>query len=121
VLRCAKEEKTNFGVREFVRRQLGEKFCEPPPFDLEGVFEDSTSTMPIVFVLSAGADPVQYLLKLAEEKGKRDSLRIISLGQGQGPLAERHMEEARRSGDWVCLQNCHLAESWLPRLEAILE
>jgi dynein heavy chain len=31
------------------------------------------------------------------------------------------MEAARRSGDWVCLQNCHLAVSWLPRLEQILE
>lgn len=31
------------------------------------------------------------------------------------------MLQARQNGDWVCLQNCHLAISWLPRLEQDLE
>ena len=31
------------------------------------------------------------------------------------------MHAARASGDWVCLQNCHLSVSWLPKLEAFLE
>jgi hypothetical protein len=71
----------------------------------QGAFNDSDSSTPLIFVLSPGADPVDYLLKLAKEKGKSGpGLKIVSLGQGQGPIAEAMMESARRSGDWVCLQ-----------------
>lgn len=34
-------------------------------------------------------------------------LHVISLGQGQGPLAESTLSMAIRSGDWVCLQVGH--------------
>jgi len=120
--RAAREEKSVIAVREFVRAYLGPFFCEPPPFDLEGSFEDSSAQTPIIFITSPGADPIDYLLKLAGEKGKAGpTFKIISLGQGQGPIAEAAMEGARRSGDWVCLQNCHLSVSWLPKLEVILE
>ena len=29
---------------------------------------------------------------------------MISLGQGQGPIAEMLMHQAAKAGDWVCLQ-----------------
>ena len=31
------------------------------------------------------------------------------------------MEQAFHSGGWVLLQNCHLATSWMPKLDRILE
>ena len=72
---------------------------------MQGAYNDSDSSTPLIFVLSPGADPVDYLIKLAREKGKAGpGLKIVSLGQGQGPIAEGMMEAARRSGDWVCLQ-----------------
>jgi dynein heavy chain, axonemal len=31
------------------------------------------------------------------------------------------IEQARKNGDWVCLQNCHVACSWMLKLESIVE
>ncbi|DBA02677.1 TPA: hypothetical protein N0F65_010502 [Lagenidium giganteum] len=122
VLRVFREEMLVFGTREFVGRELGKLFTESPPFDLQGCYRDSTPETPLIFVLSPGADINDYLLELAKQEGKDGSgLKIISLGQGQGPIAEALMKQAKETGDWVCLQNCHLAVSWLGRLEQILE
>ena len=123
VLRALRPEKVTYGIRIYVSKELGQAFAESPPFDLEAAYTDSTKTTPLIFILSTGADPNDYLIALGSSKGKRinENLKIISLGQGQGPKAEILMEQSRKTGDWVCLQNCHLAVSWLGNLEAILE
>lgn len=48
-------------------------------------------------------------------------LKMLSLGQGQGDIAKELIKTGRRNGDWVCLQNCHLAISWMTELERIQE
>jgi dynein heavy chain len=53
-------------IKNFVLKVLGKVFIESPGFDLKGSFEDSSSTTPIIFVLSPGADPISYLLALAK-------------------------------------------------------
>ena len=122
VLRACRESRVVFAAREFVDQTLGRAFVESPAFDLEGAFEGSTNTTPLIFVLSPGADVTEPLMQLAAKKGKEGSaLKMISLGQGQGPVAMRLIECGRQDGDWVCLQNCHLAVSILDDLEHIVE
>ncbi len=64
-------------------------------------------------------DPTGQLRQLAEDHGQ--SLDTISLGQGQGERAKRNVWIAAKLGRWVFLQNCHLALSWMPLLEAFIK
>ncbi len=81
---------------------------------------DSGPTTPLIFVLSPGADPIPYLQALASDYGMdAGRLRILSLGQGQGKIAKWYIEGGQKNGEWICLQNCHLSASWMPKLEWI--
>ena len=117
IIRCLKEEKLVFAATDFVASKLGDSFAEAPKVSMIDVYNDTNKITPCIFVLVSGADPTELLLQLAKSKGYGDRLQVISLGQGQGPRAEAMIDNARESGDWVLLQNCHLAKSWMTRLE----
>ena len=117
VIRCLKEEKLVFAATDFVSSKLGESFAVAPTVSMLDVYNDTNKITPCIFVLVSGADPTELLLQLAKSKDYGERLQVISLGQGQGPRAEAMIKDARETGDWVLLQNCHLAKSWMTRLE----
>lgn len=122
LVRCISPDRITPAVTEFVKKNLGQKFIEPPPFDLAKSYLDSNCCIPLVFILSPGADPMAQLLKFSQDKGfEGNKFNAISLGQGQGVIAARLITEAQANGSWVCLQNCHLAVSWMTALEKICE
>lgn len=94
LIKILRNTKTIFGVKNFVKAELGPKFIESPPFDMEGCLADSQNVTPIIFVLSPGADPIAYLNALAEKRGMKEKLKAISLGRGQGVKAEKLIQEA---------------------------
>ena len=122
VLRCLRPDAVVPAVSAFVKASdLGPKYTEPPPFNLQACFDDSTCLTPLIFVLSSGVDPFENLMTLANTLGYGSKLSSTSLGQGQGPIAEALIKEGAANGTWVLLQNCHLYPSWMPSLEQICE
>jgi dynein heavy chain len=108
-------------VVTFISHYIGQKFVEPPTFDIAKSYADSVNTTPLVFILSPGTDPTADVIGLAETLGMSKRFDSISLGQGQGPKATKLIEQAQQVGGWVLLTNCHLMESWMSSLEAITE
>ena len=121
VVRGLRLDKVTNAVQGLVSQEMGTAFIEPPPFDLQRCYADSTVRTPLIFVFSPGSDPASDLYKFAGVMNMSRKLDAISLGQGQGPIAEKMIQNGCDSGGWVFLQNCHLAVSWMPRLEKIVE
>ena len=77
----------------------------------------------LVYLSLKGSDPTAELLRFVKEaRGSILHLDIISLGRGQGSKAEDFIRRAySQKGKWVFLQNCHLAGSFMPKLQDIVK
>jgi len=124
LFRVFRPDKLVTAIRAFVQDASERSLGELTQCDVTSIYADSNPCTPIILLLSQGVDPLKDILKLAEAKGLNPSDRVItiSLGQGQGDVADRCVTDAFDRGNaWVVLQNCHLCQSWLPRLQRIIE
>ncbi|OQR87427.1 dynein heavy chain [Achlya hypogyna] len=120
LVKAVRPDKAVPSASDFIAACLGPTLTTPPPFFMGDVYPDLDKGVPCVFILSSGADPTSILHRFAQELGRDDRLHLVSLGQGQGPVASALIRQCAASGDWVLLQNCHLAKSWMPQLELLL-
>ena len=121
LIKLLRTEKSLISMNLYVLKTLGQKFFANVPATMDEVYQDTDQKTPLIFILSPGADPLQNLQRFAREKQMFEKLHTISLGQGQEGPAEEGIKDARKHGEWVLLQNCHLAKSFMPKLERILE
>eukprot|EP00002_Diphylleia_rotans_P021405 TRINITY_DN4165_c0_g1_i7.p1 TRINITY_DN4165_c0_g1~~TRINITY_DN4165_c0_g1_i7.p1 ORF type:complete len:4191 (+),score=803.60 TRINITY_DN4165_c0_g1_i7:51-12623(+) len=122
LLRCLRDgEAILDSIRIYVRLGLGSSFLQVPTVELESVFSLSTPATPILFLLTPSADPVASFYQLARQRRWEHRTVSCSLGQGQGPVANQLIETGISRGDWVLLQNCHLAPTWMSELERVIE
>ncbi|XP_067883713.1 dynein axonemal heavy chain 6-like [Heterodontus francisci] len=123
LIKILKPECLIAAVREFVAEKLGPDFLPSPAVHLRDAFDETDAFTPLIFLLSSGTDPVAQVLRFAKEyRGNTDHLDMVSLGRDQGPIAEDMIQKAQvRKGRWVFLQNCHLAASFMPTLQTIVE
>lgn len=121
IIRCLRIDRIVYCIRSFIALNMGRKFVEPPVLNIKDAFNESTTKVPIFFILSPGADPAASLIQMANEMGISDRFHMISLGQGQAQLAEKLIANGIDAGDWVFLANCNLSMSWMPALDKIIE
>lgn len=68
----------------FINLVYSLRYVQPPVISFEAIFEQSTATSPIVFILSPGCEPASDLTKLAERSGfGTNRLKFLAMGQGQ--------------------------------------
>jgi dynein heavy chain len=69
VLRCLRPDKVVPQVQKLVMNDMGPQYMDPPNFNLQDCYDDSTPVTPLIFVLSPGADPNQALIAYSDSLG----------------------------------------------------
>ena len=119
IIRALRIDRLLFSAVMFIATNIGPEYVDPPPFDLEAVFQTSNCKTPLIFVLSPGVDPTAGIYQLAGQINQE--VENCALGQGQAPVAVRMIDDGIKTGGWVFLANCHLMLSWMPTLEKMIE
>ena len=115
LMRALRLDRMNEAMSAYVKNIIGQKYVTSQPFNLKRSYMDVTPQTPVFFILSAGVDPVKDTEKLGHEHGigfDHGNLGLVSLGQGQEPVAERAIETSFKNGGWAFLQNIHLTPKW---------
>ncbi|KAL8275355.1 hypothetical protein Esti_000677 [Eimeria stiedai] len=124
LLRYLRPDRMLTALQQFVAAQLGQFFVEPPAIDMREIEKEADRNTPLFIVLFPGIDPTPVIESIAKSKNctaENGKFFNISMGQGQEDRALAAVEEAGSSGGWVVLQNVHLMQDWLKRLQRTLE
>jgi dynein heavy chain len=129
-IRCLREDRTLLAVMDFIKKTefvdlpggklpaMGPRYVDPVTDTVESVLNDMEATVPVIYLLSAGADPTDSIETLARRR--RRPIESVSMGEGQEIVAVRAISTATANGSWVLLQNCHLGLEFIESLEDIL-
>lgn len=121
LVKVLRPEKIFQSVTQYIKQNIGSEVFTQQLLTVEEVFNESKKATPIIFILSEGKDPTKVVINYAEKCKCREKLTIISMGQDQGLTAKKLIQVAQGKGEWILLENCHLAKNWLKELEQTVE
>lgn len=61
MIRCLREDRTLVASSNFIGSVLGQDYTEPISYPIEGIWAESLPHIPVLFLLSAGADPTSAI------------------------------------------------------------
>ncbi|KAJ8610701.1 hypothetical protein CTAYLR_005659 [Chrysophaeum taylorii] len=132
LVRALREDRTIPSVLAFIRAidalehphqgykipALGPKYVEPVAETIETVFDASSPLTPVIYLLSAGADPTDAIETFARRR--KQTAACVSMGEGQEPVALAAITTATANNEWALLQNAHLGLPFIQGLEDLL-
>jgi len=126
LIQAVRPDRLESALTQFACEAMGVGSLSPPALSLQRLHADETHCkLPILFITTPGADPSQELEDFANKYAQdtRPSMNFhqIAMGGGQNDDAIRVIQDAAKTGDWVCLKNLHLVISWVPLLEKELK
>merc|ERR1712054_322416 len=124
MLRCLRPDRMLNAMTIFIAESLGDRYVSGRGMDFAESFKETTRATGVFFILSPGVNPIQMVEALGEQLGytfDKGNYHMVSLGQGQEPIAEEAMKTGAEKGHWVILENIHLVVKWLKTLEKTME
>jgi dynein heavy chain len=116
LVRAMREDRTVLASNQFVREVLGDEYVQPVTDQIADIFEESRAHVPVLYLLSAGADPTGPIDEFAKKK-KQFPTGKVSMGEEMEIPAAQLIEQGFQAGRWVVLNNCHLSLEFMAQME----
>lgn len=69
LIRCLREDRTIICSYIYIKNTLGDsKYIEPVTDSIDSIYQNSKPNYPVLFLLSAGADPTNSIDEIAKKK-----------------------------------------------------
>ncbi|KAH7825191.1 dynein haevy chain 4, outer dynein arm beta [Monocercomonoides exilis] len=124
VIRALRSDRMTYAIQMWIEETMGKRYVDAVPFKMEATFAETSPSSPMFFILSPGIDPVKDVEALGRKLNyttANGKFKLVSMGQGQEPVAEEYIDRAAAEGSWVMLENLHLMSKWLITVEKKLE
>ena len=119
IVRSLREDRTMLACQQFIQKVLGEEFSQPVTDPISQQWEESFPNVPVLYLLSPGADPTNNIDEFAKKK-KQFPTGKVSMGEEMEKPALEMVKAGFVTGKWVILNNCHLSLEFMAQMEDIL-
>ena len=128
IVRCLRPDRTILAVTDFIRSMenivvangsslpaMGPKFVTPVTDTVDSVLKEMEATTPVIYLLSAGADPTDSIESLARRK--RRGIECVSMGE----VTYVHLTNLPYAMYINCIYvRCNRGKMWLPNERSTL-
>jgi dynein heavy chain len=102
LIRSMREDRTMLASTKFISEVLGEEYVMPTTDTIEEIWAESLINAPVLYLLSAGADPTAAIDEFAKKK-KKFPTEKVSMGEEQEKIALEKIKFGFMNGDWIVL------------------